>query len=272
MKILFSLLLLIGWCGGAIVVAPSQSRPRSIKLAPSTLMDDIRRKLAQEPKLSPAQLAAEANKLLAQEGFDFQFDLCDFVAISNATRQTKRISGGAAQSSVTEYKYLLPLKQTNGQPLILETSTTNEPMEESLCGECFFSVPATRVTRTEIELVAGGRKYLVVRPRKFDLEEMSLVDASMRKVLRTWQVPDQAIPLGISADGRKLYLATAIDDLVLEISDTSSLRLLARDQVSLPPGEYLEKHPRDPGNSYLSFMRFRTGHTSFIIRYSGPCT
>jgi len=141
-----------------------------------------------------------------------------------------------------------------------------------MCGECFFSLPVTKVTKREIELVTSGKKYLPVRPPSFHLDEMSLVDQSMRKVLRTWQVPDQGEPLGVSSDGTKLYLETAIESLILEISESSSMRILAREEVKLPKGETVQKHPTDPKNAYLSFMRFRFGGRSLVIRYSEPCT
>ena len=141
-----------------------------------------------------------------------------------------------------------------------------------MCGECFVSIPATKVTAQQIELVAGGKKYLLVRPRSFSLDEMSLVDQTMRKVLRTWQVPSQDVPLGVSSDGTKVYLDTGIESLILEISETSALRFLAREEVKLPKGVDVAKHPTDPKNAYLSFMRFRFGGKNLVIRYSGPCT
>jgi len=243
---------------------PVQTKQSSIHIVPANVFDELQKKLAAEPKIKPVALARYANDLLAKKGLDFQFDLCEFVERNNPAPR-----GRGAQARVRTYK--LPMKQTDGLQVTCETRVSDEE-GNGMCGECFFSIPVTKVTKREIELVAGGKKYLLVRPPSFHLDEMSLVDQSMRRVLRTWQVPDQDEPIGVSSDGTKLYLGTAIESLILEISDSSSLRILAREEVTLTKGETVQKHPTDPKNAYLSFMRFRVGGRSLVIRYSEPCT
>jgi hypothetical protein len=44
---------------------------------------------------------------------------------------------------------------------------------------------------------------------EFRLEEIELVDETMKRVIRKWEVPNETYPLGISADGRTLYLREA---------------------------------------------------------------
>ena len=264
MKIFSTLLALVLFVGGLIVNVPAQSA-KPMRIFPSHIIDTLQKKVETEPNIKPAALAQYANDLLAKKGFDFQFDLCEFLNQYNPTPR-----GRAAQSKIRTYK--LPMKQTDGVQITFETVHSEEEGEGGMCGECFVSIPATKVTAQQIELVAGGRKYLLVRPRSFHLDEMSLVDQAMRKVLRTWQVPSQDVPLGVSSDGLKLYFDTGIESLVLEISETSALRFLAREEVKLPKGEWVTKHPTDPKNDYLSFMRFRFGGKSLVIRFSGPCT
>lgn len=272
MKI-FSPLLLIILLGNAFVGARSQSHHTAVKLVPATLIADVRQKMEAEPGISSQQLAQYANELLVKKGFDFQFDLCEFVARHNPSRrEEQRIRRKSVIRPEADHQYKLPLTQTNGRRLVLEATATEEQMESGLCGECFFSVPANRVTRIEIEMFVGGRKYQVHRPSLWSLDEISLVDASMRRALRTWQVPDQTTPFGVSHDGAKLYLETGIDALILEISATSALRFVARDQLRLPPGEDIENGPSDPKNAYLSYKRFRFGKKTLILRYSAPCT
>jgi hypothetical protein len=264
MKILSALLAFSFFAGGPVGAIPVQTKQSSIQIVPANVFDELQKKLTAEPKIKPAELARYANGLLAKKGLDFQFDLCEFVQRNNPTPP-----GRAAQAKVRTYK--LPMKQTDGRQVMFETRVSDEG-ESGPCGECFFSIPATKVTKQEIELVTGGKKYLLVRPPSFHLDEMSLVDQSMRKALRTWQVPDQGEPLGVSSDGTKLYVETAMESLILEISESSSMRILAREEVTLPKGETVQKHPMDPQNAYLSFMRFRFGGRSFVIRYSEPCT
>jgi hypothetical protein len=53
---------------------------------------------------------------------------------------------------------------------------------------------------------SGRKKYLLKRPVEFRLEEMELVDETMKRVIRKWEVPNETNPVGISADGRTLYI------------------------------------------------------------------
>ena len=265
MKILPAVLALIFFAGGLICGTHAQSA-KPIRIVPAKIIDTLQKKLETEPDIKPAALAKYANDLMAKKGFDFQFDLCEFINQYNPTPR-----GRAAQSKIRTYK--LPMKQTDGVAVTFEAvHNIEEGGEGGPCGECFTSIPATKVTARQIELLAGGRKYLLVRPRSFGLDEVSLVDQTMRRVLRTWHVPDQGGPLGVSSDGLKLYLETAIESLILEISETSELRFVARAEVNLPKGEEVTKHPTDPKNAYLSFMRFRFPGKSLVIRYSEPCT
>ena len=242
----------------------AQTRQATIKIVPSNIFDELQKKLEAEPMIKLAALAKYGNDLLPRKGLDYQFDLCEFLQRNNPTYPKGRALRAGSRA------YRLPMKQTDGRPVIFEARVSDG--EGGLCGECFVSIPVTRVTLREIELVAGGRKYLVARPSSFTLDEISLVDQSMRRVLRTWQVDYGQQPLGVSSDGTKLYVSTAMENLILEISESAAMRILARDEAKLPPGEEVQRHPTDPKNAYLSFMRFRFGGRSLIVRYSEPCT
>ena len=43
-------------------------------------------------------------------------------------------------------------------------------------------------------------------------------------------------------------------------------------EVAAGGGEWIEEHPKDTRDDYLSFMRFRAGGGSRVIRFNGPCT
>jgi hypothetical protein len=140
-----------------------------------------------------------------------------------------------------------------------------------MCGECFFAFPSLSVTKAEILLLLKGRQYRLKRPRLFGLDEMSLVDGSMKRVLRTWEVPYQSAPIGISADGTRLYIETEFDRLALEIAP-SGVSFKPRSRVEIQNGKAVQGQTRDPKNAYLAFMRFGSGKKSYVIRYSSPCT
>jgi hypothetical protein len=139
--------------------------------------------------------------------------------------------------------------------------------------------------------VLDGEKYLLKRPAGFLLEEMELVDETMKRVIRKWEVPTQTWPIGISADGRTLYLSIEFtkNDLdgngwwvwkqgkkgyptsVLAISPTGirfevAAKALAGQESEIPD------FPEDPNNGYLAYRRYRVKGKTYIIRFSNPCT
>jgi len=266
MKILSVLFTFTFLVSGLSVLTAAQTKPAPIKIVPANLYQELEKKVTAEPNIKPAALAKHANDLLAKKGIDFQFDLCEFLTKYNRTPPSRL---GTTQART----YKLPMAQTDGRQVTFETRLDSEG-GRGPCGECFVSIPATRVTTKEIELIAGGKKYVVVRPRSFLLDEVDLVDPSMRKVLRTWQI--DGTPWSVSSDGTKLYFEiyfeTGVSSLVLEVSETGAMRILPREELQLPKGEEVQKHPIDPKNAYLSFLRFRFGGKSLILRYSEPCT
>ncbi len=266
MKILSMLLAVTFLISALSTAAVAQTKPAPIKIVPANLFEELEKKVTAEPNIQPAALAKYGNDLLAKKGLDFQFDLCEFLAKHNGSRSS-RLASSKARS------YELPLTQTDGRQVIFETRPDSES-GSGACGECFVSIPVTRVTTKEIELVAGGKKYAVVRPRSFLLDEVELVDQSMRKVLRTWHY--NGVPWSVSSDGSKLYFEiyfeSGVANVILELSETGAMRILPRDELKLPKGEEVQKHPSDPNNAYLGFLRFRSGRKSLLLRFSEPCT
>lgn len=237
------------------------------KLVPSPLSGLLKKRMEEQPEISSQELAAYANTVLAQEGFDYEFDICEFI---RDKQDPQNIS-----EEVLRKTYPLPMTQTNGERITFQAFTDGFG---GLCGECFSQIPCLRVTRHDLLVVSEGKQYLLKRPKSFGLDEMSLVDDTMKKSLRTWEVPRQSIPIGVSEDGTKLYLELGYKfeesvsrKLVLEVSETG-LRIRAANEVNAQEGERIKNYPTDPKNSYLSFERFRVGDRSYIIRFTAPCT
>ena len=67
-------------------------------------------------------------------------------------------------------------------------------------------------------------------------------------------------------------LSDHLDELVLEISEDGRPGFRVKEEVGADSGEWIEDHPKDPRNDYLSFMRFRAGGRTHVVRFSGPCT
>jgi hypothetical protein len=257
---LASYLLPIPW-----VSAAKQNQASIIR--PSNILDDVRNKMKKQPNISPKDLAAYANELLEEKGFDYNFDVCEIIGHNRLRR--------LARTSPSRIIYSHKMAQSVGRKITLRFISENPG--DAPCGECLSPIPSLQVTKQEMLVVSGGQRYRLKRPTGFGLDEAELVDEAMRKVLRTWQLPYQTIPVGISPDGTKLYLEFyaehELDAFVLELSENGRAQFKARRDVDLQrKGERVENHPTDPLNAYLSFLRLYAGSKSYVIKFSAPCT
>lgn len=237
------------------------SYQRPVNISSSNILQELAERKKKQPAITSRELALIGNELLQKRGFDYMFDVCDILSERSRT-------------STTPITASHTLSLTNGAKRNFKFNVAGEG--EGLCGECGSMIPAVQVTRKEMVLIADGKRYRLKRPASFILDEAELVDASMKKVLRTWQSPYQTFPLGISPDASTLYLEFwpqhQLDGVVLALSENGTLAFRDRSEVKLVEGKVIEDHPKDPNNAYLSFKRFDTDNKTYIIRFSAPCT
>ena len=242
------------------LLTPTPSYQRPVTVSSSKILEELAQRKQKEPAITSKQLAAIGNELLEKRGFDYMFDVCDILSKRDRA------------SIETTVGYDLSLK--NGEKRSFRFTVAGDV--EGMCGECWTMLPSIQVTAKEMVLVAEGKRYHVRRPVPFILDEVELVDATLKKVSRKWQLPYQTIPIGISKDGAKLYLdfytEYDLDGVILELSENGTLAFRDRTEVQMVEGKFLEDHPKDPTNAYLSFIRFDAGDKTYIIRFSAPCT
>ncbi|HYE14012.1 MAG TPA: hypothetical protein VD968_06185 [Pyrinomonadaceae bacterium] len=236
-------------------------------LRPSNVLQRLAEWKKARPRASARSLARRANAMLAREGLDYIFNACDIVEAN----RSRALRVADAETGRLVFDYTFEGARGARFPVRLDAGD-----HAGMCGECFVAVPALRVTPREMVAVLGGRARRLLRPRGFSLDEAHLVGPDLKTVLRTWQMPYQTIPVGVSADGRKLYLDfyedLGLGELALELSDDGRPRFVLREEVTGPEGEWISDFPEDPENAYLSFLRFRRGGGSHVVRFSGPCT
>lgn len=251
----------------AKVAAEEQGQIPTLK--PSNIVEAVRLRKSQAPRLSASGLARYANELLARRGFDYDFNVCELVPTENLPQQRGLRPDGTWAQITLQHR----MTRADGRDVTFKLVTDDRG---GMCGECFTVVPALRVTKGEVTLVADGATYTLKRPASFELDEAYLVADDLKTVLRTWQLPYQTIPTGVSPDGRSLYLSfyedAGLDELTLEITEDGRPRFRAAREVGAKGGESVEERPKDPSNDYLSFMRFRAGGRTHVVRFSGPCT
>lgn len=255
--------LIVALLAAAPIYAHASQEPRAIKVSASNILQELSERKKKQAAITARELAAYGNELLEKRGFDYMFDVCDILSQRQRRSTAAEVFGN----------YQLAL--TNGEKRNFRFTVAGAG-SSGMCGECEALIPSVQVNKQEMTLIAGGKRYRVRRPKPFILDEAKLVDATMKKVLRTWQLPYQTIPVGISSDGAKLYLDLytdyELDDLVLELSENGRLTFLDRRESQLIAGKLLEDHPKDPRNDYLSFIRFQAGDKTYIVRFWGPCT
>ncbi|HKY44417.1 MAG TPA: hypothetical protein VJM50_15120 [Pyrinomonadaceae bacterium] len=243
--------------------AIAQTTRKGTPVKPSNVVSEVSERATQTPSLTPAELAAYGNDLIARKGFDYSFDICDILSQRDRTHST-------SAEIVRNY----PMTLTDGGKRTFSFTIQNP--NESLCGECWSLIPSLQVTNKEMTVIAEGKRYRVRRPSSFILDEAHLVDETLKKIIRTWQMPYQVVPAGISADGTKLYLNfypdNGLDHLVLEVPENGPPQFRDRAVLKSGEGKFLENHPKDPSNTYLSFMSFRVGEKTYFVKFSAPCT
>lgn len=239
-------------------------------LKPSHILDAVRRRKSLDPRLSPAGLAGYANELLARRGFDYDFDACEIFPPADPARHERgpRPDGTRAQTTLEHH-----MTRADGRGLTFKLVADDRG---GMCAECFLTIPALRVTKGSITVVAeGGATYELKRPAALKLDEVQLLDPAMKRVLRSWHLPYQTIPAGISADGKRVYLSfyeeAGLDELVLEISEEGSPRFAVRARTAAAKGEWITDPPREPDDPFEGYMRFNAGRTH-VVRFTGPCT
>jgi hypothetical protein len=249
--------------------AAAEGQTQLPTLKPSHVLEEVRRRKAARPALSASGLARYANELLARRGFDYDFNACELFPPGTLAQ------GGNTRPDGTPARATLEQRMTRADGVAM-TFRFAVSDSEAMCSECFLTLPALRVTKGEMTLVGDGATYTLKRPDAFALDEAYLVAEDLKTVLRTWQLPYQTIPAGVSHDGRSLYLSfyedAGLDELVLEIKEDGRPRFRAAREAGAKGGEWVTEHPKDPSDDYLSFMRFRAGGRTHVVRFSGPCT
>lgn len=257
----FILALMLTLLPSAFGQTASKRTPiRSVK--GSGIVTEVIERAKQAPSLSAVDLAAYGNDLIAKKGFDYAFSVCEAL-------NQRDLSGTSPAKSLT---YQMNL--TNGRKTSFQFTIGD--VNEALCSECWTSIPILQITNKEMTLIAEGERYRVRRPSSFYLDDVQLVDETLKKVLRTWQLPYQAMPTGISADGTKLYVnfynGLGLDHLVLEVSENGPPQFRDRAVIKSSEPKLLENHPKDPNNAYLSYMSLRVGEKIYRLKFSAPCT
>lgn len=233
-----------------------------IKLAPSSISEDLVKYREENPSASGKEVAAYGNRLLPLKGYNYWVDIADLV-------QKKERETTILTDDLQVFPFSMRLTGEKNVGFLLYVPT----YDSCCCGYWYTDFPVTKMTGTAISLVSEGKVYTVDRPGEFGQNEVyALVDIKRpSQDIRKWQVPYETVPEGISADGKKIYVEASVDEIYLEISTDGTFKFVDRREVRSTAGEYYSL-PQNPDNAYENIMLFKVDGKEYYIKFNGPCT
>lgn len=250
---------------------------------PERLLErDVRRFIDTHPGASAEGITAYANSALQKHGYIYEFHSCDFIG----SKKLKPLNPGHDLAVLGVYSLPFDLAR-GGRPAFKIHVEGVGP-----CSNCVALIPALSLSSQSILAVLDGKKYLLKRPVEFRLEEIELVDETMKRVIRKWEVPNETFPIGVSADGRILYLPVEFTESdsdsnwwlmggqgkksypssVFAISPTGFRFEVAAKALVDQNIEETRYIPASPDRHGLSFMLVRVKGKTYVIRYPVVCT
>lgn len=172
--------LILSVCLATPTLNQSINSPRTkqdiLKISPAKLVEKVGQKIKANPKMTSSVVTAFANSLLEKYGYDYAFEVCEFISRPNGV------------DSFFEAKKVF-------QKNLLKLNGSKQPIQFSgvmggMCSECFAEFPVRKLVKSELHLMIGGKLYPFKRPKNFNLDQMDLMDTTMTKVIRSWDVPD----------------------------------------------------------------------------------
>ena len=271
---------------GSLSIGAEPSKRQGVSNAqfePERLLErDVRRFIDTHPGASAEGITAYANSALQKYGYIYKFHSCDFIE----SKKLKSLNPGHDPAVLGVYSLPFDLARGGRQAFKIHVE------EIGPCSNCFALIPALSLSAQSVLAVLDGKKYLLKRPVEFRLEEIELVDETMKRVIRKWEVPNETFPIGVSADGRILYLPVEFTESdsdsngwlmggqgkksypssVLAISPTGFRFEVAAKALVDQNIEETRYIPASPDSDGLSFMLVRVNGKTYVIRYPGVCT
>jgi hypothetical protein len=138
---------------------------------PERLLErDVRRFIDTHPGASAEGITAYANSALQKHGYIYKFHSCDFID----SRKLEPLNSG--HDPAIHSVYSLPFDLARGGRRTFKIHVE----DVGPCSNCFALIPALSFSAQSVLAVLDGKKYLLKRPVEFRLEEIELVDETMK--------------------------------------------------------------------------------------------
>ncbi len=229
-------------------------------IKPSNIIEDLKRKKEQNPQISPQELADYGNELAKTKGYNYIFENCK---INDKDKTTNEMPD---DNKLEPFDYQV----TN----LKGSKVTFRFMANDFRHPCFciVDIPTLKVNKQVMIVIANGKPVELAHTEDFYLEEFVLVDKTLKKEVRKWLTPIDAVPLGISDDGTKVYFEYTPEDLqelVYELSEDGTIKFAAKADNKINKGKGLKGYPK---HSEISYRIFNAKGREYIVKFSYPCT
>lgn len=256
--------------GEALTVFGQQVKIEAFSIERSDLIEQLKQKKKDSPKVVASDLADYANDLLAKTGLNFEFGLSPEIckAIADKKARTKAQQNPA-------FGITARFNQERGEPVAIKFSDIATDIDA--CGTCAVEMPVITISDKDFVTIIQGLNIKLQLSPDISLEKVELIDnQNLKNVVRSWQMPFQTTPIGVSEDKTILYLELPIaelSDLALQIYGTGAIQFAAKKDLNLKDeAKMLKDAPKDSNNSYLSYITFGAGAAKKTLRFSAPCS
>lgn len=218
----------------------SQGNADISKIKPSTILAEIIKKKKTNPKMSHRELAAYANQLLAKQGFNYSFNISELYDQKTPPREF------VGEEKVHYANFPFDFMLQNGGKRTFDVTAKN--LRNECFGETYPAFPLTQAAGGFATLIVEGKPNRIKIPKEFYALDAILVDTkTKKKALQRWILPyayglgsDNFV--GISADGKKLYLTVEegyesdedvneINELALEIGADGAIKFVSKSEA-----------------------------------------
>jgi hypothetical protein len=258
----------------ATTVSPS---PQTTPEPTMPILKEIAKFKREKPDSTEQEVAAYGNEILPRLGFEYDLDLEEIIKRKIKQRQTKPV-----KVEGDDFPYVtfgLDLVSTTGVKKKLVVTAPADSV--CCCGYYYTSIPVTKITPKELTVVIDSQEVVIKRPKDFPVVQDYIFGKQEAKPtkLRSWEVPYETYPYGVSSDGLKLYIETEIDGLLLEISENGSLKFATNDSEQIVTnGEDINKLPPPKEGEILhksgefGLMRYILNDVPYVVEFPYPCT
>lgn len=241
------------------------------------ILREIAKYKQSKPAASAQDLADYANGLLPKLGFAYELDFEKII-----TRKIKQHQTTPTKVPGDDGEYVrFDLDVVSVDGVKKKMPVVASAQDSCCCGYYYTAIAVTKITPKQLTVVVDGQPITITRPKEVPVVQEYIFGKEEPKPvkLRSWEVPHETYPFGVSSDGKKLYVKTDLDELLLEISDTGNLRFVPADAAGIVAnGEDLNKLPTPKVGEILrksgafGLMRYMLDGVAYVVEFPYPCT